>query len=119
LDPNDGLRALDERALALGCCYDGMNPFGKYAQYSITVGQWVILNLPPHLRSVSKYVLCTGIQSGPGKSKNHETYMKHEVQKLLLLNKGVPAYDADRQENFTLYARMLFAIGDYPGTCAL
>lgn len=92
-----------------------MSPFGKFGQYSITVGQWLILNLPPHLRSVSKFVLCTGIQSGPGKSKNHRTYMDHEVKKLLMLNGGIPAYDAHTGEDFTLYARMIVTLGDYPG----
>lgn len=96
-----------------------MNPFGKYGQYSLTVGQWLILNLPPHLRSESKFVICTGIQSGPGKPKNHKTYMKHEVEKLLVLNEGIDAFDSYGKEHFKLYARMIVTIGDYPGNIFL
>jgi len=110
-----GLRHLESRSLALLACYDGTSPFGKWTQYSITVGQWQILNLPPDLRSKQGFVLLTGIQSGPTKSKNHRTYMRHEVNKLLALNTGVPAYDANRKERFTLYARVLATQGDYPG----
>lgn len=60
-------------------------------------------------------IICTGIQTGPGKSKNHRTYMRHEVNKLLILNKGIPAFDAATDQNFTLHARVIATLGDYPG----
>lgn len=110
-----GLRHLEPRSLALLACYDGTSPFGAWSNYTITVGQWQVLNLPPHLRSKAEFILLTGIQSGPTKSKNHRTYMRHEVNKLLTLNQGIPAYDAALKQPFTLYARVLATEADYPG----
>lgn len=111
-----GLRQLDARSLALLACYDGTSPFGAWTHYTITVGQWQICNLPPDLRSKAEFMLFTGIQSGPTKAKNHRTYMRHEVHKLLTLNTGIPAYDAAQKQPFKLYARVIATTGDYPGT---
>jgi len=112
---NGGLRALEPRSIALVACYDGTSPFDKWTQYSVTIGQWLIANLPPHVRGRSDMIICTGIQTGPGKSKNHRTYMRHEVNKLLVLNKGIPAFDAATDQKFTLHARVIATLGDYPG----
>jgi len=50
--------------------------------------------------------------SSPG--KDFDVFLKHLVDDLLVLWKGVDAYDAKTEKSFKLYAAILWCIHDYP-----
>ena len=74
------------------------------------------LNLPEHERLLPENLLLFGVIPGPDAPSTLRPYLDLAVDELLSLRVGVPAADVDAKEPaFTLHARLLFTMADYPG----
>jgi hypothetical protein len=104
--------------LALGLSTDGYAPFKKRKKTA-----WPILlfnyNLPPDLRFHQDEVLCIGVVPGPKKPLDFDLFLWPLVEELLNLELGVTAWDAVKQEQFTLRAHVLLVFGDMPAVAMM
>ena len=102
----------DQRALSLGFCTDGLNPF---AHHSISYSMWPItltlLNLPRKLRMKFGSLLLVGIIPGPSEPKSIDTYLVDDLIKI----SGSEILGAYKGENFILKQDIVLHILDYPG----
>jgi hypothetical protein len=108
----------DPRDLALGLSTDGYAPFKKRKKTA-----WPILlfnyNLPPDVRFHQDEVLCVGVVPGPKKPIDFDSFLWPLVEELLDLELGVTAWDAAKQEQFTLRAHLLLVFGDMPAVAMM
>ncbi|XP_073129709.1 uncharacterized protein [Henckelia pumila] len=109
--------AADSRNLRLAISADGINPHGMM---SSTYSCWPVLmityNLPPWLCMKRKFMMLTMLISGPKQPGNDiDVYLAPLIDDLKFLwDIGVEAYDAYRQETFSLRAVLLWTINDFP-----
>ncbi|XP_073153400.1 uncharacterized protein [Henckelia pumila] len=109
--------AADSRNLRLAISADGINPHGMM---SSTYSCWPVLmityNLPPWLCMKRKFMMLTMLISGPKQPGNDiDVYLAPLIDDLKFLwDTGVEAYDAYRQETFSLRAVLLWTINDFP-----
>lgn len=109
--------AEDPRNIRLGVSADGVNPFrGKKKSYSCWPILTVVYNLPPSLCMKRKFMMLTMLIQGPKEPGNDiDVFLAPFIDDLkLLFDEGVEAYDAYKQERFTLRAVVLWTISDYP-----
>lgn len=108
----------DNRTLMLSLCADGINPFNSsYSTYSMCPIMMTVLNLPEHLRYNPANMLLIGVVPGPFSPRIMAPYLDPLVDELILLKRpGVSVVDASRNnETFTLRARLMTVVADYPG----
>jgi hypothetical protein len=82
---------------------NGMNPFIENITYSTWPILLMILNLPPWLCNKQKYIMMSGLISGPQHPGNDiDTYFRHLVEdlKVLWYNDGVQGWDEYKREYF-------------------
>ncbi len=105
----------DPRALSLGLCLDGVNPFAKE---KISYSMWPMflspLNLPSHLRMLSSSMMLVGIIPGKSEPKNFDAYLDVLVDDILESNQLV-IHDGFRNERFDLHTDIMLNVFDYPG----
>ena len=107
----------DPRNLRLGLSADGINPHTTLSsKYSCWPVMLVIYNLPPWLCMKRKFTLLTMLISGPRQPGNDiDVYLAPLIDDLnSLWNDGVKAYDAYKDEDFTLKDVLLWTINDFP-----
>lgn len=107
----------EPRNLRLAISADGINP---HRLMSSTYSCWPVLlityNLPPFLCMTRKFMMLTLLISGPKQPGNDiDVYLAPLIDDLKQLwEEGIEAYDAYRQERFTLKAVLLWTINDFP-----
>lgn len=104
--------------IALGFGTDGVGPFHRRKATC-----WPLLifnyNLPPTERFHDENAICLGEVPGPRKPKDMDSFLYPAAQELLLLAVGVEAWDAVREEKFTLHAFLITVFGDIPALSML
>ena len=112
---SDGPFTGDPRGICLSLCTDGTNPFSKekksYSMWPITL---TMLNLPFHVRILSKSILLAGIIPGKSEPQSIDPYVEILVDEIIRLN-GMKCYDAYKDEEFHLKVGILMHVLDYPG----
>ena len=114
--------AKDARSVWLGLASDGFNPVGLM---SISHTTWPVIlipyNLPPWMCMKQHNWIMSMIIPGPKSAGNNiDVYLQPLIDELLVLwEDGAQAYDAATDENFTLYACVLWTINDYPAYAML
>lgn len=112
---DQGIHKGDRKALSLGICSDGLNPFAKEKS---TYSMWPIvifpLNFPSSIRRVSSSMFLVGIIPGPKEMKNIDPYMSIVAEDIKGLN-GMEVYDAKEKCTFKLKATVCLHVLDYPG----
>ena len=97
-----GLFANNQRALSLGICTDGLNPFAhekvSYSMWPITL---TLLNLPRRVRMLFGSLMLVGIIPGKSEPKTTDPYLEVVVDELLELCDST-IYDAHKNEKFHL-----------------
>ena len=84
----------------------------KYNMWPVFV---VPYNLPPcAYMDESNFMMVLLIPGPSSPGKDFDVFLKHLVDDLLVLWKGVDAYDAKTEKSFKLYAAILWCIHDYP-----
>ena len=112
---SNGFFGGDNRAIALGLCADGLNPFAKEKNsYSMWPLFLFVLNLPAQIWKKPSSMLLTGIVPGPGEPKNLDPYVDIIVDEIMHLNSLI-LYDAYHEERFKLKANVVLQVFDYPG----
>ena len=105
----------DPRGLSLALCTDGMNPFAKqkvtYSMWPVNVS---ILNLPHRYRTSAASMLLVGIIPGKAEAKSLNPYLDILVEELERME-GMEIYDGHNQNTFSLKARIILSVLDYPG----
>ncbi|KAG8961311.1 hypothetical protein FRC05_006248 [Tulasnella sp. 425] len=108
----------DDRDIALGLSFDGFCPFKRRKQTC-----WPIIlfnyNLPPEVRFHLDNILCVGVIPGPKQVKDTDSFLWPLVEEMKTLAKGITAFDAVKEESFTLHAYILLAFGDIPAVAKL
>jgi hypothetical protein len=106
------------RNVRLGLATNGVNPYGDKSSSRST---WLVLlfnyNLPPWLVTKKLFVMLALIISGKESMEMHniDVYMAPLIEELLVLWKGVAAYDMVKpreQKHFTLCAILMWTIHD-------
>ena len=114
----------DPRNIFIMLCADGICPFEKQEDISITPICFTILNLPPELRGKKEYVATWGIyESRPGHSAlrnkkkiESKPFFELLVNELLeLWHDGVLMYDAAADAVFRLRVMLYKIVMDYKG----
>jgi hypothetical protein len=103
----------EPRNLLLALSADGVNPHRK-TQHSM----WQICAtvLCPDDDVRQNNLLLFGVVPGPKAPQSLNAFLDLCVDELLEMDLGVPATDCDaKRPDFTLRARLLFTMGDYPG----
>jgi hypothetical protein len=78
--------SIDLRNIRISMCIDGTNPLMKNRTQSTWPIVLTILNLPPWLFNKRKYIMMSGLISGPQQPGNDtDTYFSHLVEDLKLL----------------------------------
>jgi hypothetical protein len=98
---------------------DGMNPFINSSTHSTWSIMLMILNLPPWLCNIQKYIMMSGLILGPQQPGNDiNTYFRplDEDLKELWYNDGVQVWDEHKREYFGLKAILFVTISDSPAT---
>ena len=109
--------AAEPRNLRLALSTDGINP---YSSLSSRYSCWPVMlntyNFEPELCMKRKFTMLTTLISGPKQPGNNiDVYLAPLIEDLnTLWHEGVKAYDAFRQESFTLRAILLWTINDFP-----
>ncbi|XP_073152024.1 uncharacterized protein [Henckelia pumila] len=109
--------ASEKRNLRLAISADGVNPHSLMSSaYSCWPILMVTYNLPPWLCMKRKFVMLTLLISGPRHPGiDIDVYLAPLIDDLKCLwDTGVEAYDAYREENFSLKAVLLWTINDFP-----
>jgi hypothetical protein len=73
-----------------------------------------LYNLPPEIRFHLENILSLGVIPGPKKPKDIDSFLWPFVEEILLLGKGVPAFDVLSREKFDLRAFLILVFGDIP-----
>lgn len=105
------------RNVWLGIATDGFNPSAtQSSNYSCWHVYTVPYNLNPSLRMKSEFqMLCLLIPGPRAPSKDIDVYLEPLVDELKQLwTEGVPTFDMDKKEHFTLRAMLLWGIHDLP-----
>lgn len=74
-----------------------------------------ILNFPKQLRSADNHILLWPILLCPNKAWSLSAYLCPLVDELLLLKDGIPPFDSDSCQSFTLKARCVLNVPDCEG----
>ncbi|XP_073139065.1 uncharacterized protein [Henckelia pumila] len=109
--------ASEKRNLRLAISADGVNPHSLMSSaYSCWPILMVTYNLPPWLCMKRKFMMLTLLISGPRQPGNDiDVYLEPLIDDLKCLwDTGVEAYDAYREESFSLKAVLLWTINDFP-----
>jgi hypothetical protein len=109
--------AKDSCNMRLGLSSDGFNPFGNMStSYSMWPVILVPYNLPPWRCMKDPYMMMSLLIPGPKAPENEiDVYLQPLVDDLQeLWNEGILTYDSSTQENFKLYAALLWTINDFP-----
>ena len=112
----------EPRNIRLGLSCDGFNPF---RQQNIKHSTWpvflMIYNLPPWMCMKKQFSFMTVLIPGPKEPGNNiDVYLQPLISEFKLLwEKGVPTYDASRDEVFNLHAWLLWTINDFPAYAVL
>ncbi|XP_052297002.1 uncharacterized protein LOC127902216 [Citrus sinensis] len=107
----------EPRNLRLALSVDGINPYNSLSsRYSCWPVIVVTYNLPPWLCMKRKFMMLTLLISGPKQPGNDiDVYLAPLIDDLKILwEVGIEAYDAYRQESFTLKAILMWTINDFP-----
>lgn len=105
----------DPRGISLSLCADGTNPYSKEkVSYSLWPLTLTILNLPFHIRNLSRSMLLAGIIPGKSEPQNMDQYIEILVDEITSLN-TMQCYDAYQEEYFDMKVDILLDILDYPG----
>ena len=93
---------------------DGMNPFMNNNTHSTWPIVLTIFNLPPWLCNKRKYIMLSGLISGPNQPGNDiDTYFRPFVEDLKLLwGDGVDVQDEYKREYFQLRAMLFVTVSD-------
>ena len=103
----------DKRALSIGFCTDGVNPFAKEkASYSMWPIVLFPLNFPAHIRKLSSSMMLVGIIPGPKEVKCIDPYLKIVADDIASLN-GIKMYDAYDDCTFELKAALLLHVSSH------
>ena len=122
MDSNYPLFSSENRNISLGVAADGFNP---YRSMNLSHSTWPIIlvnyNLPPWLCMKQKNLILSTLISGPDPPKNNiDVFMQPLIAELKeLWDVGVKTYDVLAGKNFTLHARVLWTISDFPGYAML
>ncbi|XP_073153787.1 uncharacterized protein [Henckelia pumila] len=109
--------ASEPRNLRLAISADGVNPQSlMISAYNCWPVLMITYNLPPWLCMKRKFVMLTLLISGPRQPGNDiDVYLAPLIDDLKCLwDTGVEAYDAYREESFSLKAILLWTINDFP-----
>ncbi|KAJ3536584.1 hypothetical protein NMY22_g5977 [Coprinellus aureogranulatus] len=100
--------------VAFSVCTDGFLLFGRKRRGPTATPILIQnYNLPPHLRTHFKHLICVGVIPGPKHPKDIASFRYPlEQECILLAGKGVVAYDASTKKNFRLRAYQIFELGD-------
>ena len=110
--PLDG----DPCNLLLSFSADPVQPFKvTNPKYSMCPISLQIPNFPKPLRSADNRIPLWSILPGPNKPRLLSAYLRPLVDKLLVLKDGIPAFDSDSSQSFTLKARCVLDVLDYEG----
>ncbi|KAL9459648.1 hypothetical protein AB3S75_002951 [Citrus x aurantiifolia] len=107
----------EPRNLRLALSADGINPYNSLSsRYSCWPVIVVTYNFPPWLCMKRKFMMLTLLISGPKHPGNDiDVYLAPLIDDLKILwEVGIEAYDAYRQESFTLKAILMWTINDFP-----
>lgn len=108
----------DDRDIALGISFDGFCPFKHRKQTC-----WPIIafnyNLPPEERFHLDNILCLGVIPGPKQAKDTDSFLWPLVDEMLVLARGITAFDSLAGESFILHAYIILAFGDIPAVAKL
>jgi hypothetical protein len=103
----------DTHDVALHMSLDGVQ-VTNMRNHEITPVILMNLNLPPDERYHVKNILASLLIPGPKKPKVIDTFLRPLVDELLLLDKGVPAFDGNTRTAFQLRAWVTMVTGDGP-----
>lgn len=97
--------------IALGLSTDGYCPF-KWRKMTAWLLIIFLYDLPPEIRFHLEHILSLGVIPGPKKPKDIDSFLWPLVQELLLLAKGVAAFDVLKHVKFNLHAFLILIFGD-------
>jgi hypothetical protein len=103
----------DSHDVALHMSLDGVQ-VTNMRNHEITPVIFFNLNLPPDERYQVKNILASLVIPGPKKPKFIDTFLRPLVDELLLLEKGIPAFDGQTRTVFQLRAWATMVTGDGP-----
>lgn len=103
----------DKRDLALGVSMDGIQMF-QIGDFEVTPVIITNFNLPPSERYNTTSQIVLGVIPGPSQPQDLNSFLWPIVDELKLLEDGVPAWDAYKQELFTLKAHLIMVQADSP-----
>ncbi|KAI9198176.1 hypothetical protein LWI28_011405 [Acer negundo] len=109
--------AVDSRNLQLALSADGINPHSSLSsRYSCWPVILITYNLPPWLCMKHKFMMLSLLISGPQQPRNDiDVYLAPLIEDLKTLwDVGIDAFDANKQEHFTLWTVLLWTISDFP-----
>lgn len=104
---------LSYRDLALGLAHDGIQLF-KIGDFEVTPILVTVFNFERRHRYNSKHQIVIGIIPGPSQPRDLNSFMLPIVDELKLLEIGVSAWDAFRNEDFVLKAHLIMLQADSP-----
>ena len=107
----------EPRNLRLSISADGINPHSSLSsRHSCWPVIMIIYNLPPWLCMKIKFMLLSLLISGPQQPGNDiDVYLAPLIEDFKLLwEVGIEAFDAYKQEFFTLKVVLLWTISDFP-----
>lgn len=107
----------DPRDVLLIILTDGFQVFkrGKHTSWPLI---FLNGNLSPETRYSVNTVLSCGVILGPKKPKDFDSFLYCLVEEVVKAALGVPAYDAFRDEGFTLRFYVIYGAGDMPAAAA-
>jgi hypothetical protein len=103
----------DPHDIALHMSLDGVQ-LTNMGHHEVTPVIFVNLNLPPEERYQKKNILAGVVIPGLKKPRELDTFLRPLVDELLLLDKGVDAFDSYRMAPFQLKAWVMMVTGDGP-----
>jgi hypothetical protein len=96
---------------------DGMKSFMNNSTHTTWPIVLMILNLPPWLCNKQKYIILSGLISGPQQPGNNiDTYFRPLIEdlKVLWYNNGVEVWDEHKREYFQLKVILFVIVSDSP-----
>ena len=108
----------DPRTLAFSLSTDGIT-FVKQKGFSTWPILMQNLSLPPAERVKYENMILIGLIPGPKNCKDIDSFLVPLLEELQQLVKGVPAFDASEQEEFTLKGYLCIVSGDTPAIAKL
>jgi Transposase family tnp2 len=104
--------------IALGLSTDGFGPF-KRRKHTCWPLILFIYNFPPAIRCKLASLHSLGVIPGHKAPKDYDSFLLPVVEELFKLSRGVPAFDAEHQRIFMLFAYLILAFGDMPALAKL